>query len=710
MIREWINDKQGKRYEYVRYDILEVTEQILMSFAPKKNHKGYPIDRTCYKGFGTNHAEYFLNLYCGFDIETTKCKTNDNSFMWIWNLSINNNVIYGRTWEQFINLCEMLKDTYQYNENIKLCVWVANLGYEYQYIRTLINVTDSFFKKEREPIYVEHDNFLVFRECLSFGGSLQKLAKEYTNLKKFKGDLDYSIYRKSDETNIYPPMNHKEQLYCDFDVLILAEFSKWMFSEYFSKHINPLTIQATLREKVKSYVKQYSDLGKYHKHIKSKFPTKEEYDYVMNWVYRGGYVHGHINYVGHLFTEKDNVLSWDITSSYPSSIALEYMPRNFVKFHNQHPSIEEFKHLLKTMCVQFTARFEGLRATKGHSIESINKCIEMYDTYSCKLLIDNGRVLQGNIVVALTELDFDNYRRFYTWDSMSISNIYVANRVRFPKCVLEPMLQDYLKKQVLKANGENYYIEKTWVNSYYGMLVCKLVEVELIYNNETHKAEKQEQLREWEKMVGKPLFYYYLGVYVSAQSRHKILQTLADLTDLGLECLYLDTDSIKYIEKDNIGRNYFDKYNEQMREKTKILCEKYELDYEHFYDLGSYELEYEKPFETFKYLGAKRYLYTVKKGNRRVYNCTVAGLPKQWYYDNNGQNLMSFYRNFKDGYVAKDCKLASIYNDDECYDDDGNPIPTNISLVTTDFTLGLNSEWLDLVYDMQGSKYEQRIV
>lgn len=709
MDKQFIYDRNGKKYIYNRYDVLEITEQILSTFPTKENHKGYKYDRTCYSGFGTKHASYYINLYCGFDIETTRCKTNDNSFMYVWNFSINNNVITGRTWEQFLTFLDLLKTTYQYNDKIKLCVWVANLGYEYQYIRTLLNITDSFFKKEREPVYVVHDNFIYFREALSFGGSLAKLAKEYTTLKKFKGDLDYSVYRTSTDNSIYPPLTNKELKYCDFDVLILAEFSKYMFNTFFSKHINPLTMTATLREQVKNYIRQHSDLRKYYKYINSKYPSREEYNYVMNFVYRGGYVHGNINYVGQLFTKKDNIFSFDITSSYPASIFLCYFPRHFVKYYNQHPTLDEFKYLLNNCCVSFTARFTGLKSKNGHSIESMNKCLEYYDTDDCSTIIDNGRILQGNIVVALTELDFENYQRFYTWDSMQIWDIYTSDRILIPRCILEPMLTSYLRKQELKTQGENYYIEKTYVNSFYGMLVCRLVERELLFNQDTHQAEKTEELTEWDKLIKKPLFYFWLGVYVSAHSRHKLLQSVADLTELGIECLYCDTDSVKFFEQGNIGRKYFEEFNKKEQEKTKIMCDKYNLDYSFFYDLGSYEQEYNEPFETFKYLGAKRYLYTVKKGKKRVYNCTVAGLPKQWYYQNNAQNLMQFYKHFKDGYIAKNCKLASIYNDTDCYDDNGLEIPTNITLTDTDFTLGLNSEWVDLIEDIQNDKYEHRL-
>lgn len=76
----------------------------------------------------------------------------------------------------------------------------------------------------------------------------------------------------------------------------------------------------------------------------------------------------------------------------------------------------------------------------------------------------------------------------------------------------------------------------------------------------------------------------------------------------------MDTDSIKYIEtKEKTGQKLFNAENDIIFKLNKEICNKYELDYNIFFDLGAWDMEHKEPFETFEYLGAKRYLYTIKK-------------------------------------------------------------------------------------------------
>lgn len=103
----------------------------------------------------------------------------------------------------------------------------------------------------REPIEIEHKDYILFKECLSWGGSLKKLANDYTNLIKLKGDLDYTKYRES-----YQEHTDKEQYYCDFDVLILCQFSMWYESQYLKNGIFPKTTTGALRLLIKKDIGQ----------------------------------------------------------------------------------------------------------------------------------------------------------------------------------------------------------------------------------------------------------------------------------------------------------------------------------------------------------------------------------------------------------------------------------------------------------------------
>ena len=57
----------------------------------------------------TNKRIKYINLPCGFDIETTSYKIEETkaAFMYVWMIGIGHNtgVYYGRTWEELQQLC-----------------------------------------------------------------------------------------------------------------------------------------------------------------------------------------------------------------------------------------------------------------------------------------------------------------------------------------------------------------------------------------------------------------------------------------------------------------------------------------------------------------------------------------------------------------------------------------------------------------------------
>ena len=96
-------------------------------------------------------------------------------------------------------------------------MWVANLSFEFQFIRKWLHVTRLFAKEARQPLLVEHNGWLQFREALSIsGGNLEQLAKDYCTTQKLVGDLDYSKIRHSTT-----PLTQEELNYCIHDVLII---------------------------------------------------------------------------------------------------------------------------------------------------------------------------------------------------------------------------------------------------------------------------------------------------------------------------------------------------------------------------------------------------------------------------------------------------------------------------------------------------------
>src|SRR5699024_4136575 len=85
-----------------------------------------------------NPAVY--ELVTSFDIETTSYSNNgeDIAFMYIWQFSIENYVVYGRTWEEYFDFIDKVREVGEVTPGQQLIIWVHNLSFEFQFIRKMI--------------------------------------------------------------------------------------------------------------------------------------------------------------------------------------------------------------------------------------------------------------------------------------------------------------------------------------------------------------------------------------------------------------------------------------------------------------------------------------------------------------------------------------------------------------------------------------------
>ena len=84
------------------------------------------------KEIKTNKKVTYLNIESAFDIETTSYINNGekSAFMYIWmfGMGLGKEIFYGRTWEEFLDLCERLQHYFGLNENRRLVIYIHNLG------------------------------------------------------------------------------------------------------------------------------------------------------------------------------------------------------------------------------------------------------------------------------------------------------------------------------------------------------------------------------------------------------------------------------------------------------------------------------------------------------------------------------------------------------------------------------------------------------
>lgn len=625
----------------------------------KEHVKKYtPKLNQIYKGkFPQGHWIKYHRVFCGFDIETTS--KNEKSFMYIWQFSFMTDtmpcvVVKGRKWYEFTQLLDFLRKYFALRESTRIIVWVANLGYEFSFIQKRIDVDFLFAKKSRNPLVINSGG-IEFRECLSISqGGLAYLANTWTTTKKMVGDLDYNILRNSKTQ-----LTDKENGYCDNDVIILAEFSKRIFDDYIAKEkYIPMTSTGILRHNLRNKIKEEHGkrVNRYYAYIKSLFPqTKEDYVFIMEYLFRGGYVHSNHKYTGIVLYNMD---SYDLKSSYPAvSFQCYYPISEFLEVNVENVSRETLEQFCKEYCCIFTVTFENIKATTSHSIESKSKCLHCVGA-----TIDNGRIFEADkITVFLTELDYETYTKFYTWDSMTVHSLSVAKRGELPKALLDSFYYWFDKKEsIADKESQEYAICKTRINGHFGMCVTRLVFNEVSFTENGWSPKENDT--PYEEMIEEQFLSPYWGIYITAHARFRELDLLYKLKD---ETAYSDTDSHKCLQSENVNK-VVEEYNKMIDALNIDVCTKYGYDIKILGNIGKFECETKNNhIKRFKTLGAKRYLTEYEDGNIKA---TVSGLSKkslESYCEKENKDPFDVFEHNMCIDSKYTNKLVSIYIDEE---------------------------------------------
>ena len=160
--------------------------------------------------------------------------------MYIWMFGINNDVYYGRTWEE---LKAFLMRIEAWATNEKKFVFVHNLSYEFQFLRNVFKFKEVFSRKSRKLIrcVIEEFNFEFRCSLMMSNAKLEKLPDIYgLSVEKLVGNLDYKKIRHS-----LTELNEKELAYCENDCLVVYEYIKKELETYGTIKNLPLTSTRT---------------------------------------------------------------------------------------------------------------------------------------------------------------------------------------------------------------------------------------------------------------------------------------------------------------------------------------------------------------------------------------------------------------------------------------------------------------------------------
>lgn len=584
----------------------------------------------------------YFNVESAFDIETSSVMLENEqkfAFMYEWTFGIKdkNFICYGRTWEEFKDLCRQLQEYFLLDSEHILVVYVHNLSYEFQFMRKYFNWLDVFAVDERKPVKALCSYGIEFRDSYILSGySLEKLAENLVshNIKKLVGDLDYNLTR----THI-TELTENELAYCNNDVEIVLAYINEQIEQYGSITKIPMTNTGRVRNFVKD--KCYFTEKNHRKSSKGKYQRYKELmneltlttgEYIMlKRCFMGGFTHASMLYSGKLLHD---VASIDFTSSYPYVMLSEKFPMS--KPEKVKPTKEQFLKWVNddNVGVMFVARFKGLQSKLSfETYLSESKCDVLENP-----IINNGRVFKADTVqTTITDIDFKILYKCYTWDSIEIANVHKFYMQYLPKPILLAIVELYEKKTTLKdVSGKEveYLVNKGMLNSVYGMCVTDIVRDNISYKDdwqlEKYTIEMMNEQIEKYNSSSNRFLYYPWGVWVTAYARKNLWN---GILEIGIDYVYSDTDSVKFLNYEK-HKEYINRYNLDVERKLKKMCKFRQIEFERLKPKTIKGVEkmigvwdFEGIYTHFKTLGAKRYLVRSKKDEKL--HLTVAGLSKQ---------------------------------------------------------------------------------
>ena len=638
----------------------------------------------------------YLETYAAFDIETSNIEIGEktHAIMYLWQCCIGNaqhrDVYVGRTWKDFREFIRQLKVMYDLAPDKKLVVWVHNLAFEFQFLRSVLEVTKMFATKKRVPVVVTFDDVFEFRCSYRLSNmSLAKFAESENAVHQKQKDFNYLITRYPDTE-----ISDSDLYYGVCDVLSLHESVNGLMGAYDDTlRSMPFTSTGYVRREARDAVK--SNPHNYYDMLDRQLNKTE---YVMcKSAARGGNTHTNPLYSGEIITDSHGM---DISSSYPTEmVAGDGFPMGKL--------VEEScKRLIPDACNILFIRYEEIRLKAGVYFPYIaySKCERLDKMDYRRARFDNGRVLYApSLIMCITEIDAEIIERQYTFNKCEIITQYVSDRGYLYPEYRQYVLECYKAKCELKNKDPYFYAKfKNKINALFGMLLTDITREDIIYAGDKWGSSMPsviEALMKYYKNY-RSFLSYQDGLYVTAGARAKLQRGL-DL--VGIDAIYCDTDSIKY-RRDHTAD--FELLNAEVRARNEKAGVKPVTVDGVTYELGVWE--YDCAYSQFIARGAKKYAYKysmdpVNGSHRGEIGVTVAGLSKKLgarYLEENGG-----LEAFKVGAIwdeNRSGRLKASYNDEVQLvemEHNGHKIEltSNVALLPTTYKLGYSKDYAELM-------------
>lgn len=609
--------------------------------------------------------------------------------MYIWQFGINDQVYYGRTWDDFVSFLDRLEE----NSKLQKKIFVHNLSFEFQFLRSVVKIKSVFSRISRKVMKCKLEDYNIEFQCSLYlsGVKLADLPRIYDlPVQKLTGDLDYFELRTS-----ITPLTEEEFGYCENDCLVLYEYIKKELLTYKTVWKLPLTMTGKVRRELQDLLmKNYSYRNRVRKAINVK---PSVYNRLLE-AFMGGYTHANYIYSDEVIEDVD---SYDEASAYPYVMVTRRFPMTQFKpcdIKNREELIDDFAYLIRVQLNKVHCKYYN-------NFISGSKCEEIRGGR-----FDNGRIISAEkIIITITDIDFKFILDTYDCCSYEILECYYAAYNYLPKEFIKFILEKYYYKTRFKGvKGKElfYAIEKSKFNSLYGMTVTNMIRDEVLYDNNDGWNERElnntdifDGLLEQEE---KAFLSFAWGVWITAYARENLLRRVIALDEYAV---YMDTDSCKCVK--GYDKTVFDKYNESVLATIHKVAKQLDIPENYFmpvdqkgkpHPLGVFE--YEEHYDKFITQGAKK--YCVEKDGKL--DITVSGVPKS------GSQCLHDIDEFRDDLVFtfdKTNKHTIVYNDEQLPIDiiDKNGVKyickdkTSCVLLPAEYTLGKAYEYTQLLTD-----------
>lgn len=638
---------------------------------------------------GVTH-DTLLDISAAMDTEFSSTTVNGHKcgIVYLWTVGIEDDAIYGRTWDEYMLLIDMITNAIPSGK--RLVLYVHNLSCEFQFLRKRWQWRKVFALGDRKVVQAISDSGKIEYRCSYILTGKPLSALDTAQHHKRVGALDYRRIRHSNT-----PLSDDELAYAIDDVLVITEYIRNEITRCGGISNIPLTKTGYVRKDLrKSCISgDTNDTAMYRRMMAEMSITPEEYR-LLRGAFAGGYTHASDMYVGTILRD---VGSYDMTSAYPSTMVLDYFPMS--KGVSIHPT--KVWWAVQKRCCLIRCRFKKLRAipTAPDHIISESRC-ELDGARE----IDNGRVVYSDVLsMVCTELDLKHISRLYTWDGLEVSELYVYRRGRLPRPIVDKLLQWYSDKTTLKGGSNElaYRLAKEYINSVYGMCATDPVRDNYVYDRgwKVVKPSIADSVDQYNKSRSRFISYPW-AVWVTAHIRDRLWTAIEDC---GESYVYSDTDSCKILDPAQHSGT-FDRYNAALWEKAIAAASYYNMPIDRFapidksghqHPIGAWE--YEGIYERFRTWGAKRYITE----DRRGIHLTVAGVGKrageQYLYATYDDPIEAFCEDitFPAEYGAADNKESATGKLSHYYQDDVVTGDVTDYMGTTTTVTELSSLYLD---------------